>query len=395
MAYKQGNQHNHMWQQSSFIPVHALWICRDIDIIAESQIGTAKQNKKQTKFAKVFLEQVIKPAKPTTHNITANKNSNPSFTIYVKKRSYLFHILYDNDLTFLALTTNTLQQQPLDEIFDLLYNIKSAFLFDDGQSFSDTLGDLHHSYQLRARPKVSVVEDSYHNPFSDEEDQYHQDDDKGFNFIDGYSIGRDSDDEQQQQPNYTSLFTKKPGHSQPNYSGSQSQNGPNLNIPSPKKTTNHLQPQNSGSLSQSIPHNVHDLKLELPKTPTMSSRRQAIGHGDFMSSDDDHEQKFNDSRPIQLTFFILKRGWMTKLGNKFKTWRYRYFELWSNGLLNYFENEMKIKKKGSLNIMDEVLQCDLYERDPEPDNSWTVSNFFGGNNNDKQTVNNDDNNVLL
>ena len=93
--------------------------------------------------------------------------------------------------------------------------------------------------------------------------------------------------------------------------------------------------------------------------------------------------KMNQNRTLNLTFFILK-GWMTKLGNKFKTWRYRYFELWSNGLLNYFENEMKLKKKGSLNIMDEVVSCDLYERHEDIQNNnnyWSMTNFFGGNNN--------------
>eukprot|EP00485_Elphidium_margaritaceum_P019471 CAMPEP_0202726978 /NCGR_PEP_ID=MMETSP1385-20130828/184885_1 /ASSEMBLY_ACC=CAM_ASM_000861 /TAXON_ID=933848 /ORGANISM="Elphidium margaritaceum" /LENGTH=949 /DNA_ID=CAMNT_0049393209 /DNA_START=105 /DNA_END=2954 /DNA_ORIENTATION=- len=579
------------------LSVDAVWICRDVVIVAESQIGTAKHNRQQTKFVQLFIEQVIKPAKPVTNN------SAPSFTIYVKKRQYLFHIVYDeNDLIFIALTCNTTRQKPLDATFDLLYNIKSAFLFEDGASLSDTLGDLHHSYQLKAvQPKVSVNGSrsfdheeqiaihrtvsnhdhqqqeqreqeheqeekkeafSHHNDehvFDDDEDEdaeeendaytdgayptsfivYDENDlifialtcnttrqkpldatfdllyniKSAFLFEDGASLSDtlgdlhhsyqlkavqpkvsvngsrsfdheeqiaihrtvsnhdhqqqeqreqeheqeekkeafshhnnnndehvfdddEDDDAEEENDAYTDgayptsfNFLNAGGDREPSKTMQTT-----INIPSPshsaasdeqfgggggatakhtrsksKSKTKTRTPSNSKSKSRSLElHSTMRLELEADeddespshsaasdeqfgggggatakhtrsksktktRTPSnsKSKSRSLELHSTMrleLEADEDDEAKMNG-----MPYFVLKKGWMTKLGGTFKTWRYRYFELWSNGLLNYFEDELKLKKKGCINIMDEVVSCDMYEKAAEQGKM----NFFG------------------
>merc|ERR1712228_281129 len=92
----------------------------------------------------------------------------------------------------------------------------------------------------------------------------------------------------------------------------------------------------------------------------LNNLRYADDTIDDENDDEKQQQQVNDDK---FSSIVIKKGWMTKLGETFKTWKYRYFELWSNGLLNYFENEMKLKKKGSINIIDEVIKIELYKKD--------------------------------
>jgi len=374
------------------LSVDAVWICRDVVIVAESQIGTAKHNRQQTKFVQLFIEQVIKPAKPVTNN------SAPSFTIYVKKRQYLFHIVYDeNDLIFIALTCNTTRQKPLDATFDLLYNIKSAFLFEDGASLSDTLGDLHHSYQLKAvQPKVSVngsrsfdheeqiaihrtVSNHDHQQQEQREQEHEQEEKKEafshHNNNNDEHVFDDDEDEDAEEENdaYTDgayptsfNFLNAGGDREPSKTMQTT-----INIPSPSHSAaSDEQFGGGGGATAKHTRSKSKTKTRTPSNSKSKSRSLEL-HSTMrleLEADEDDEAKMNG-----MPYFVLKKGWMTKLGGTFKTWRYRYFELWSNGLLNYFEDELKLKKKGCINIMDEVVSCDMYEKAADQGKM----NFFG------------------
>mmetsp|Transcript_15767 Transcript_15767/g.24197 ORF Transcript_15767/g.24197 Transcript_15767/m.24197 type:complete len:744 (+) Transcript_15767:109-2340(+) len=374
------------------LSVDAVWICRDVVIVAESQIGTAKHNRQQTKFVQLFIEQVIKPAKPVTNN------SAPSFTIYVKKRQYLFHIVYDeNDLIFIALTCNTTRQKPLDATFDLLYNIKSAFLFEDGASLSDTLGDLHHSYQLKAvQPKVSVngsrsfdheeqiaihrtVSNHDHQQQEQREQEHEQEEKKEAfshhnNNNDEHVFDDDEDEDAEEEHDaYTDgayptsfNFLNAGGDREPSKTMQTT-----INIPSPSHSAaSDEQFGGGGGATAKHTRSKSKTKTRTPSNSKSKSRSLEL-HSTMrleLEADEDDEAKMNG-----MPYFVLKKGWMTKLGGTFKTWRYRYFELWSNGLLNYFEDELKLKKKGCINIMDEVVSCDMYEKAADQGKM----NFFG------------------
>mmetsp|Transcript_16790 Transcript_16790/g.25240 ORF Transcript_16790/g.25240 Transcript_16790/m.25240 type:complete len:155 (-) Transcript_16790:177-641(-) len=62
---------------------------------------------------------------------------------------------------------------------------------------------------------------------------------------------------------------------------------------------------------------------------------------------------------------VLLKGFLTKEGGSWKTWRRRFFVLSVDGVLNYFEDETMAKPKGSLNCRDAEVhplteQGDLY-----------------------------------
>ncbi|KDO28391.1 hypothetical protein SPRG_06629 [Saprolegnia parasitica CBS 223.65] len=64
---------------------------------------------------------------------------------------------------------------------------------------------------------------------------------------------------------------------------------------------------------------------------------------------------------------ILRRGWIEKCGNKFKTWKWRYFELTRDGYLRYYTAEDKATCKGSIHVEattknDIVIQTHVSER---------------------------------
>eukprot|EP01084_Bolivina_argentea_P043068 79379_1 len=276
------------FEKTNFVQVNGCWICHNTQIIAESQIGATNVHEPQTEFVKLFVEQIIEPAKPTkpTTNLNGQYNQSSSFTIYVKKRKYLFHVIYDvNDLTFLALTTDTTQQTPMDEIFDLLYAIKSAFLFEDTSSFSNTLGELHHHYQLRAKPKVSYAASAINK-------------NNNINFDDMNSF-----DEEEKELDINTL----------NLADSMDSASPSFDY----KSENTLSPSPTINC---IYNNKHSVSYNAYNTYNTFNVEQETAN------------------------FVLKKGFMTKQGSKFKTWRFRYFELWSDGTLNYYENEMKLKK---------------------------------------------------
>ena len=49
---------------------------------------------------------------------------------------------------------------------------------------------------------------------------------------------------------------------------------------------------------------------------------------------------------------VLLKGFLTKEGGSWKTWKRRFFVLSVDGVLNYFEDETMNKAKGSLNCRD-------------------------------------------
>mmetsp|Transcript_13486 Transcript_13486/g.20273 ORF Transcript_13486/g.20273 Transcript_13486/m.20273 type:complete len:155 (-) Transcript_13486:159-623(-) len=54
---------------------------------------------------------------------------------------------------------------------------------------------------------------------------------------------------------------------------------------------------------------------------------------------------------------VLLKGFLTKQGGSWKSWKRRFFVLSVDGVLNYYEDEMMMKPKGSLNCRDaEVYQ---------------------------------------
>ena len=438
-----------------FIPVHGLWVIRGNDMIGESQVGSPSANEHHRKFVKVFMDQVILPAKPDQ----IDNNETPSFSIYVKKRQFLFHILYiDNEYITLSMTKNTTHQSPVDAVFDLLNAIRDAFNNQKTNGFSNSLGnalgDLHHEYQLRARPKVSLNFDD--NPlFLSDEDiandandlmdrrlEYNDfgqffsdsdvDDDANLEFCYGYDLGSEPSDDTARD--HLSLrYARDSGHNTYNTSGTggtgSNRWGSQLNLPSPSVTQTignyssdyhqifHAQqssswqptpsnsPRGSALGSESLRPQLSDSNtrdglhsINLSGTETVSDSVGLFDIMDLMEQKErDHilveeeevertlesalntlnaintmkhldgtedDEKSNDEEDSQkigcLPYFILKSGWMTKIGSRFKTWKYRYFELWSNGLLNYFDDEVKRKKRGSINIMDEVTGCTLY-----------------------------------
>jgi len=444
----------------TFLPVHGLWIIRGDEIIGESQVGSPSANVHHRQFVQVFTEQVILPSKATNCNNheTAESEDSPSYTVYVKKRQFLFHILtskHDHDLIVVSMTKNTVHQSPVDAVFDLLNAISSAMNTERKDSLSNILGDLHHEYQLRARPKVSLnFEDNPlflsdeeipeiemtkdHDPsngaqidfnefarfFSDTDDD-EDDSDINLEFCNGYDIGsepsHDSGDSIRDQSHRLSLIYGReltPGLSGHNATGTGlTQWTSSLNLPSPSVTRTigyssdyyqifHAQPSSSlqptpsnspqggrGSGCGSRMDSGSGSRLIIPrlsgssiKTLDMSATEtlsDSVGLFDVMDrmeqkerelilmedeeiecrvSDDDHNDdgKFGSKFTGCLPVFVLKSGWMTKVGSRFKTRKYRYFELWSNGLLNYFDDEMKRRKRGSLNVMDEVTECALY-----------------------------------
>eukprot|EP01083_Nonionella_stella_P033497 91685_1 len=310
MLFRQNKTNTH----DDFVSVHSLWICRSTKIIAESQLGSVHQNDKQRKFVSSFIVQIIEPSKTSKSNKGEPLDS--AFTIYIKKRQYLFHVLYDGELTFLSLTCNTLRQEPVQRIFDLLYTMQSSLIFEGDFSFTDTLADVHESYQCKSQGNSKVSLQLSHssrtktrkNTFSPTYSRDIYDNDLNFDFSDGYA---------NHEPFYSLTNTLQ--------------------------TTVHL-----GSPSMSNPIYLH--------SPTASTT-----HSHSRSSLKNYLTQMEDEKTRdEMQYLILKRGWMTKMGDTFKTWKWRYFELWSNGLLNYFENELKLKKKGSLNIPDEVISAQLY-----------------------------------
>ncbi|OQS03781.1 hypothetical protein THRCLA_03926 [Thraustotheca clavata] len=64
---------------------------------------------------------------------------------------------------------------------------------------------------------------------------------------------------------------------------------------------------------------------------------------------------------------IVRKGWIEKCGNTFKTWKWRYFELTKDGYLRYYTSEDKSKCKGSIHVEattknDIVIQTHVSER---------------------------------
>jgi hypothetical protein len=62
---------------------------------------------------------------------------------------------------------------------------------------------------------------------------------------------------------------------------------------------------------------------------------------------------------------VLLRGFLTKEGGNWKSWKRRFFVLTTDGMLNYFEDETLTKPKGSLNCREAevhplVDEGDLY-----------------------------------
>merc|ERR1712130_552311 len=304
-----------------------------------------------------------------------------SFSIYVKKRNYLFHILNDDNLTFLSLSTNTLQQKPLEEIFDLLLTLKTAFSLEDIECFKDTLTTFHHSYQLRTESKVSMLMnkmmDSYMSSSMNsdlEDDQHTNSEFDDTNYTDLNSDGfyspsprnissKDTDINNLCSP--TTLNLPSPTPSKYNLLHLQSP----TNSKNSKKMMIYLQsptnsPRTHTNLHSKRNSKSHSMPSHSNKTPlTKSSITYNYDHAQYHQKEKKIEQKEKEEFEENMDHFVLKKGWMTKLGETFKTWKYRYFELWSNGLLNYFDNEMKLKKKGSINIVDEVIAIDLYSKE--------------------------------
>ncbi len=61
--------------------------------------------------------------------------------------------------------------------------------------------------------------------------------------------------------------------------------------------------------------------------------------------------KSNEIPPVDLKSVLLK-GFLTKQGGNWKSWKRRFFVLTVDGVLNYFEDETMTKPKGSLNCRD-------------------------------------------
>ncbi|OQR83968.1 hypothetical protein ACHHYP_14073 [Achlya hypogyna] len=64
---------------------------------------------------------------------------------------------------------------------------------------------------------------------------------------------------------------------------------------------------------------------------------------------------------------IVRKGWIEKCGNKFKTWKWRYFELTRDGYLRYYTSEDKSTCKGAIHVEattknDIVIQTHVSER---------------------------------
>lgn len=74
--------------------------------------------------------------------------------------------------------------------------------------------------------------------------------------------------------------------------------------------------------------------------------------------------KSSDIPPIDLRSVLLK-GFLTKQGGNWKSWKRRFFILTVDGVLSYFEDETMTKPKGSLNCREAEVhpltdQGDLY-----------------------------------
>mmetsp|Transcript_11105 Transcript_11105/g.11527 ORF Transcript_11105/g.11527 Transcript_11105/m.11527 type:complete len:150 (+) Transcript_11105:44-493(+) len=61
--------------------------------------------------------------------------------------------------------------------------------------------------------------------------------------------------------------------------------------------------------------------------------------------------KSNEVPPIDLKSVLLK-GFLTKEGGNWKSWKRRFFVLTVDGVLSYFEDETLTKPKGSLNCRE-------------------------------------------
>jgi len=374
------------------VNVHSMWICRDCCILAESQIGSTKTNRHHTQFVKVFLEQVIKPAKPTPA-----VSSVSAFSIYVKKRQYLFHIVCDNDLIFVALTSNTQHQQPCELVFDLLNNVKLAYLYEDTESFAESLCDLHHSYQLRANgiATPNMTGYRYRNSFDDEAPIYSscsEDEPHCHDSDEEVPVEFDVDDEEEDEDDdegdihFLSAYLNEASF---NNIISKTQPTTTLNLPSPSHSlrpmvtkatatpSNHMHIGTKLAMNASLSHHgvtpraaeITEATLNpllLPPAMTSNQRKMLTANMNMHSNHSLTTPSILDdgieANVSEMEYIILKKGWMTKLGNTFKTWKYRYFELWSNGLLTYFEDELKLKKKGCINIVDEVMSCEVFSK---------------------------------
>ncbi|RHY66299.1 hypothetical protein DYB38_008947 [Aphanomyces astaci] len=80
------------------------------------------------------------------------------------------------------------------------------------------------------------------------------------------------------------------------------------------------------------------------------------------------EEEASGRRSSVSTKFVVRKGWIEKCGQRFKTWKWRYFELTRDGCLRYYTAEDKAVCKGSIQVEkttknDIVIQTHVSSRD--------------------------------
>ncbi|RHY29988.1 hypothetical protein DYB32_004708 [Aphanomyces invadans] len=71
---------------------------------------------------------------------------------------------------------------------------------------------------------------------------------------------------------------------------------------------------------------------------------------------------------LSTTKFVVRKGWIEKCGQRFKTWKWRYFELTRDGCLRYYTAEDKTVCKGTIHVAkttknDIVIQTHVSSRE--------------------------------